>query len=86
MKSILISAAALSLLLSACGKETPPAPKAAPEAPKAAAPVAAPVPAPDAAPAAAPAPALGSAMSDEEKKKAMDKLLEAAKSENRKGQ
>jgi len=84
MKSILISAAALSLLLSACGKETPPAPKAAPEAPKAAAPVAAPVPAPEAAPAAAPAP--GSAMSDEEKKKAMDKLLEAAKSENRKGQ
>jgi hypothetical protein len=67
MKSLLLSAAAMTVFLSACGKEpAPPAPAPA-------------QPAPQAAPAPAPA-APASAMSDEDKTKAMEAAKAAAAS------
>ncbi len=72
MKSTLISAAAMAVFLTACGKEPPPAkPPAAP--------------APQAAP-ASPPPAPGGAMTQEEKEKVAKDAIDKAKGAARKGE
>ena len=72
MKSLTLSAAAMALVLTACGKEPPPAkPPASPP--------------PQAAP-AAPPPAPGGAMTQEEKERVAKEAIDKAKASARKGE
>ena len=74
MKPLLLSAVAMAVLLSACGKEPAPPAKPAPVAPP-----------PQAAPATPPAPAPSGTMTQEEKERAAKQVIDEAKKAARQG-